>query len=1084
MLHDKGINDSWIRPRAWRRMRGGYALTLTETLGQSWPRELVSYPLPAVLAGQAPAVTREGQPVPSQVSEGRLHFLVEDLAPAETRVYQVRSAETPAAVGNGGVSLVETKNGAVFSNGVLSLRLPATGSLEPGRPVPGPLLAVRRGPGPWLGRGRLESPFPAQSITTRLVESGPLWTAAEVTYAFAGGYGYRVRLLLRPGDEACEVREESTLPVRLWPATRPGREIGTLGASGWTMSPERQGAPVERPCPTSNFVFDLRAGWTPDRLVTHSTGSVEILDLPLQLPWPKAYTALRPSLSYIDGGWLGVYASGQDDLVGVASIDIAHWQASDDRVHPMHRTPGTNTEVALIDSRETGTHLRFPVESVQRRWLLAVVSRAASQGLAASAPAGESLRLPPNVDSPLWALRRRRGDLRLDKVKDWVVDWPTGFEPAEDTVHPRLYCGPEDLPAIRAKINAVPELRAAYEATRDVRPVDRYIVEGEAPGLDAIEAATHAEEYLQRNLDTGYACPQLSIGVSRNMRRYVVACDLLWPTFTPEEKRRARRTMALAAYMMTDGDWWQYAWREGETTYLPNFNSDSFTCVGHIAVCLPDHPCARAWLRYFQKRLDLDLQIHEGLDGNGAENIGNYMPATWMMLLFPSVWMLTRNGLKDYSASPYVVAAARYLLAALGPADRRDRGRRQLPPIGHHPFYRKDVPLLAWFAALLRQAEPELAGQLMWAWRSMGAPVRNFYDHNGYAANPLTRQYIYHDPTLPELAPALPSAAFPRVGAVLRSHGADARGSYLFHKAGRTYSHHDDDEGSFHYFGRGVPLALDGLTHANGAPASGHNQLSFSRPGQPTGHVEVFTTSPAADYLRTTIAPRAFNSDAMYQDDMHRSGWTRELLLVKAPAPGGLEYLVVKDTAVGPDCCQWNLDVLSRRPRRLGEGRIWFPGHPEFDMGLEVFLPEPAGAELELEKGFVDERVKKPKTRAELGSLGFLHVDYAVTEHWLLHVPAGAGETFLAVLFPRRPAEPAPAVEYLPREETLRVTHQEGQELIFLRPNVKVDALLDGVYLRGRAGLAYQRGGRREIYPLDALEMRREDYPGRNVIPL
>ncbi|MHB9134231.1 MAG: hypothetical protein ACYDBB_24440 [Armatimonadota bacterium] len=1072
MLHEKGLNDRWIRPKHLRKVgQGHYAITLTETLGQAWPCEIVSYALPAALRGQALQVTLDGQPVPSQVSGETLSIQVNQLSPGERRTYNVRMTDTLPSVDNG-VSLSERSDGVIFTNGVIALKLPASGKSQPGV-IPGPILAVLRGNGPWRGEGRLEGTPPVISIATRLVEAGPLWSTAEVTYSFEGDYTYRVRLTLRPGDDACEVWEESTLPVRLWPAPRPYREIGCLGASFWSQSWEDIAKPCLRPCPTGNFIFDMRAGFAPDRMVTHSTSSWEIVDMPLGLPALKTYTAMRPALPSIDGAWLGVYDSGEDDLVGVASLDITHWQVPDEQIHPAHRTPGASAEVLLVDAADAGTHLRFPVQNVVRKWLIAVVSRRESVGLATELPAGQPVRLEPNQDSPLWALRRRRGDLRLDKVKDWITEWPdAGAE------HPRVFCRPADFPAIREKINTTPELRKAYEASKDIRSADRYIMTGEASGLAAIEEATHGEALVQGILQGGFAGPTYAIGLARPMRRYAMACDIMWDSFTSEEKRRARRVCALAAYIMTDGDWWQYAYRANETTYLPNFNSDVFCCAGLIGLFLSDHPNSKLLTKYLVKRMDLELRHHLRIDGGGDENVGNYLISTWTQLLFPALWALRQNGVKDYSADRYVHAGARFLLATLGPADPRDDGLRMMPPIGHHPYARKDMPLFPMLAAFVKDVDPELAANMMWGWRATGAPVRNFWDHSGSTANPLTRQFIFHDPTIPEIPPNVASANLPHVGAVLRSHSVHEQASYLFLKAGRVHSHHDDDEGSFHYIARGIPLAMDGLPLENGATAAQHNAVTFDKLGQPSGLVEHFTSTPAVDYVRARIAPRAFPCDSMYIDHTHRSGFTRELVYVKSPVPNGIEYLVVKDTAEGPEACQWNLDVLSRQPKTLGINHLWFPGHPEFDMGLEVIIVEPENAVMLVEEGWINEKLRTPEGWVTLKPL---ELTWTINEHWLLHLPAEAGATFLTVLFPRRNGESAPRVEYLAREETLRVTHGEGRELIFLRPNPAVGTNLDGVTFQGRAGVLYERGDRREIYPLDAVQMRLDDYPGQKI---
>ena len=126
-------------------------------------------------------------------------------------------------------------------------------------------------------------------------------------------------------------------------------------------------------------------------------------------------------------------------------------------------------------------------------------------------------------------------------------------------------------------------------------------------------------------------------------------------------------------------------------------------------------------------------------------------------------------------------------------------------------------------------------------------------------------------------------------------------------------------------------------------------------------------------------------------------------------------------------------------------------------MELAVHLLEPAGATITLEAGPLYEKLKTPEGRA---SLAQQEINRNVTEHWLMHVPAAPGTTFLAVLFPRRPAEASPHIQYLAREETLSIAHDEGRDLIFLPPNPAVGAGIDGINFQGRAGFVRRHGDR------------------------
>jgi len=127
-----------------------------------------------------------------------------------------------------------------------------------------------------------------------------------------------------------------------------------------------------------------------------------------------------------------------------------------------------------------------------------------------------------------------------------------------------------------------------------------------------------------------------------------------------------------------------------------------------------------------------------------------------------------------------------------------------------------------------------------------------------------------------------------------------------------------------------------------------------------------------------------------------------------------------------------------------------------------------------LKQGFVNPQLLSARTRRKMSS----HlIRWPITQHWLMHIPAPPGTTFVLTLFPRRPSEPSPAIEYCEREETISIRHAEGRDLVFLRPNPMVAAHIQGVVLQGRAGILCERGHRTLAQPLDAISMRMADHP-------
>jgi hypothetical protein len=384
---------------------------------------------------------------------------------------------------------------------------------------------------------------------------------------------------------------------------------------------------------------------------------------------------------------------------------------------------------------------------------------------------------------------------------------------------------------------------------------------------------------------------------------------------------------------------------------------------------------------------------------------------------------------------------------------------------------KKDAAVCSWFAAFINDYNPELASNLMWFWNSSGKPVRANGDHSGPESDPHTLQYIFHNPEIKPLPYKQESKLLPNVGIVFHSYSETGKGSYLLLKAGRVHSHHDADEGSFHYFGRGVPLALDGLPLMNlkqDGSAEKHNVISFDKPGRPGGRVKTFVSHPECDYVFAELAPRHYDCDAMYIDNHHRSGFNREIIMVKASRPGGIEYLVLKDTAIGPDSCQWNLDVLSRKPILTSDNRIWFPGHEEngFQMGLEVIMLEPEKPEIRFEEGILGNKYK-----SENRDLVNWSVNWSVVEHWMAHAHTGPGTTFLTVLFPRKDSESSPDVTYIHRDETLIVRHDEGKDIIFVRSNNDLPVVVENIKFHGRTGATIFRNGKTSTILLDGKKI-------------
>jgi len=164
---------------------------------------------------------------------------------------------------------------------------------------------------------------------------------------------------------------------------------------------------------------------------------------------------MRMALPFIDGAWMGVYDSRRDELLGVAALSLTDWRVPDLTIHPAHRIPGASAEVLLLDSKKDGSWLRFPVENVRRQWMLAVCSRADSEGLGPTRkPKARTYAWNPNPRCPSGNCTGGAAPCPWTKSRDWVVDWPDRPPTRIPASSVRLR-----FPGHPRKVRAVAELR-------------------------------------------------------------------------------------------------------------------------------------------------------------------------------------------------------------------------------------------------------------------------------------------------------------------------------------------------------------------------------------------------------------------------------------------------------------------------------------------------------------------------------------------------------------------------------------------------------------------------------------------------
>jgi len=460
----------------------------------------------------------------------------------------------------------------------------------------------------------------------------------------------------------------------------------------------------------------MKEDFNPDVCYTPETFCYDFAKDPMKHDAVKVWTAIRPVFLSVDAPWLGTYSTDEkkNDLIAIVGRDAAHWEYPDSSINPHHLTPDVNAEIHFVNEPGEHAYYRLPVARAVRHWLLAVGDK--RQWTELRYPGGHESAYPY-----LAYLRTKVCDLPLDKVKDWHLDWQQKLPG-----RPRLFFSPDQANALLRRIEAHGPLRLYL-------PKVRALLTGEGGSQTVRGVGAHTGgNMVDLLLRVGYSGFVQSISIARPMRNVAEALDYNARTLDPAQVAKTRREMAFLASVLTDGDYWQYAWNRERTSYLANFGSDLYLAVGMMALVLPDHPNSKKWLQYTLGELDKEFTYYISPDGASEENIANYYLWRWRQLTV-LLGALKHNGIFDAATHPRYQAACRFWIeiltppqaklaayAAAEPIKPEDRPRR-IPPYGDHGLNNREVTEHGGQTGILKGTHPQLAAESAWAWREAGA---------------------------------------------------------------------------------------------------------------------------------------------------------------------------------------------------------------------------------------------------------------------------------------------------------------------------------------------------------------------------
>ncbi|WP_162551142.1 heparinase II/III domain-containing protein [Paenibacillus tepidiphilus] len=474
-----------------------------------------------------------------------------------------------------------------------------------------------------------------------------------------------------------------------------------------------------------------------------------------------------------------------------------------------------------------------------------------------------------------------------------------------------------------------------------------------------------------------------------------------------EHFRRIAGIMMDTRYYRFDAD----IWPDEKGGKRSNWNADRATGLGVYALLFPQEVRSGELLEHALSALNWQLREVVDADGAWPENLRYHGAVLHRYFLF----FVLLNRLKgiDYFAHDKVKAMYRFLIGTSTVPDVLQRSpdgapRLLTPAVGDANVQEQWFRLLGYAAPFYAEEDPQLAGEMSWAWRRAGSPVRD----NGAYPFPLAA-LLYPQPELQEVQPDRGSVHYPGIGYVIfREAAAPEQGHYAIYEASPLTYHAHHDEGHFSIWAEGVPVTLDAGTggYYNGdrhwyVSGGAHNVVQFAgaeggfRDGPLQSDCRGVFFSEQADYVCSRIP------DAGAQE------YERHFLFVRA----GFDVYLIWDRIRGGADSVWNLHTLSTGAvidgRKIEAACLG-------GMRLGVQIAEPAAPVVTAGEGAV----------AGGYPLG-------VQQHFGIHAPAGSD--YVVLLQPRRDGHQPLSMEAAdcgPLPEGVRlyeVTRHDGARLTF-----------------------------------------------------
>ena len=785
-----------------------------------WPRTLLGYRVrfekPVDLRRLRLARTDTGEHIPIQFSEAdshsgtlrtaMLHFFA-DLPAGARREFVLHTADDTAT---GAVQVREMleDTSIVLDTGAMRVRIPATQTVA--GEAPGPVMQVARGAS-WVGSSSFHIHNDrVTQITTRRTANGPLFLAYEIAYDTAGGSRYVATVQAQAGQDFVRLHEDME-------GLKPG--ISGEFRSQWKGFNATHRQAPNHPAAIASQIGDYDAyKWErigdPEKAPDVYYGSSRPI---YQAFNPKGELPFR----------LGVYQTWNSFKTGTFAN---FWdQASDNALGVFIDRPTDWRDHEYAYEVESPTlQVRFHYQDEQFFWIWPLARGSRSTCLAfydhtKDKQAMHDLEqaylgikqddmtyaIPFAFTSHTLFLQNRYGTLDLNRVKDWVLEYPdTSKQPnviftsgdaktADDLEH-RLMTSlfVTSLPLLGTRQNG---------------------------GLGPITS--------RRNTDFS------PVPARQVQRWWIDGFNRLRGEMNARQRVRLTAMFLLMAYVNAGEDFMPLV---PMLSGHPNFLGDVKSIPPSMSFLFPEHPMATAWADMWEKSVELNTRYNtrpavtqwnaEG--GRWTEDLGTYVWAFLRPTLHADFLLRQFDGVERF-LSPQLAEMCNWLVNALSapfngesaqalrdmeknmghtwgvwPADQGPR--RVYPPQGAHSERRVPPRSLWYLGTCLRRYAPLAAEHAMWAARPTDQDMEEAPGNL-----PPWDDIMYREPDNRGTNPRLRSRKYTGYGIVLRA-GVDTADEISIHLQ-------QIDEGPNYRWGRCAEGGCGGLYYFAAGKGFGFN---------------------------------------------------------------------------------------------------------------------------------------------------------------------------------------------------------------------------------------------------------------------